>query len=388
VLLTGAGLLGRSLIRLLEVDPGFRTEHIITADLLHSSANGMEQVQFIDRLMTQMRALPDVQEVGTTRNLPLAESPSDGTYVVMSPGEQVPQSMEVLGSWFHDAARTGHAAYNPASEGYFRALGIPLLRGRSFDDHDTLNSLHVAIINQAMAKDKWPNQDPIGHLIEFGNMDGDLRPMTIVGVVGDVRQESLEALPSPTVYVNYRQHPQSMDGFTLVMRSAANPASTITAARKIVRTLGPGIPPNFNMFTQVFARSLGARRFNLTLVGAFAGTALLLAVIGLYGVMSYVVSQRTGEFGIRTALGAAPRNILRLVLKQGIVTTLAGVVIGIGGALAITRTLSSLLFGLSTFDPMTFIAVALTLMIVAVVACYIPARRAAKVDPMVALRYE
>lgn len=388
VLLTGAGLLGRSLIRLLAVDPGFRTENIITADLMHSSPNGPAQVQFLDQLMTQLRGLPGVQEVGATGNLPLAESPSDGTYVVMSPGEKPPRDLDEMLNWFHNTARTGHADFNPASEGYFRALGIPLLRGRWFDDRDTLDAPHVIIINQAMAKDKWPNQDPLGRTIEFGNMDGDLRPLTIVGVVGDVRQNSLEAPPRPTVYVNYRQHPQSMDNFTAVLRTSADPAATIDAARKIVRSLDPSVPPNFSTFTQVFSRSLGARRFNLILVGVFAGTALFLAIIGLYGVMTYVVNQRTGEFGIRTALGAAPGNILRLVLKQGITTAMTGVAVGVVGALALTRTLQSLLFGLSTFDPLTFVVVALTMIVVALMACYIPAWRATKVDPMVALRYE
>jgi predicted permease len=289
---------------------------------------------------------------------------------------------------FHDKARTGHADYNSASEGYFRALGIPLIRGRWFDDHDTIDAPHVALINEAMAKDKWPNQNPLGHTIEFGNMDGDFRALTIVGVIGNVRQVSLESQANPTVYVTYRQRPQRMDSFSLVLRTAADPAATIASARSIVRTLNPDAPPNFSMFRQVFSRSLSARRFNLILVGAFAGSAFLLAIIGLYGVMSYVVGQRSGEFGIRTALGAAPGNILRLVLAQGITTILAGVAVGVGGALALTRMLHSLLFGLSTNDPLTFAGVALVLAVVALFACYIPARRAAKVDPMVALRYE
>jgi len=198
----------------------------------------------------------------------------------------------------------------------------------------------------------------------------------------------LEAQPRPTVYVTCRQRPQRMDSFSVVLRTAADPAATIAASRRIVRTLVPDAPPNFNMLTQLFSRSLSARRFNLILLGAFAGTAFLLAIIGLYGVMSYVVSQRTGEFGIRTALGAAPGNILRLVIAQGITTILAGVAVGVGGALALTRMLRSMVFGLSTDDPLTFVGVALVLTVVALLACYIPARRAAKVDPMVALRYE
>jgi len=388
VLLTGAGLLGRSLIRLLAVDPGFRIENIVTANLIHFAPNDRDRTQFLNQLLGQLSVLPGVQQAGATSSLPLAQGLADGTYVMLNSGEQPPTQMQDMERLFHDDARTGHADYNATSEDYFRALGIPLIQGRWFDDHDTIDAAHVALINEAMAKDKWPNQNPLGHTIEFGNMDGDMRALTIVGVVGNVRQASLEAQPRPTLYVTYRQRPQRMDSFSLVLRTVADPAATIASARRIVHTLDPGAPPDFNMFTQVFSRSLSARRFNLILVGVFAGTAFLLAIIGLYGVMSYVVTQRTGEFGIRTALGAAPGNILRLVLAQGITTILAGVLVGIGGALALTRMLHSLVFGLSTNDPLTFAGVALVLAVVALLACYIPARRAAKIDPMVALRYE
>ena len=392
VLLTGAGLLGRSLLRVLATDPGFHTEHIITVDLALSyaekEADKTRRIEFLDQLLAQMRAIPGVLEVGGTGSLPLTESLADGTYVLLAPGEQPPHAMNELERWFHNATRTGHANYSPASEGYFRALGIPLLRGRLFDARDTIDAPHVALISQTLAREKWPGQDPLGQSIEFGNMDGDLRPLTIIGVVGDVREDSLEAPPTPTIYVNYRQRPQATYHFTAVLRSQTEPAAVISSARQIVRRLDPNVPPDFSTFTQVLSNSLKARRFNLTLLGVFAGTALLLAMAGLYGVMAYAVAQRTGEFGVRTALGASPGNILRLVLKQGIVTSLIGVAVGLAGALVVTRTLQSLLFGLSATDPLTFAAVALLLVGVALLACYIPARRAAKVDPMVALRYE
>jgi len=392
VLLTGAGLLGRSLMRVLSLDPGFRTEHIVTVDLaLRSVEKDVEKsrrVQFLSQFMARMRTIPGVQEVGGTGRLPLTESLSAGTYVLMSPGEQPPRKMEELEQWFHNGARTGYANYNPASEGYFRALGIPLLLGRWFDDRDTRDAPHVALISQSLAREKWLNQNPLGRTIEFGNMDDDLRPLTVVGVVGDVRDDRLETPPSPTIYVNYRQRPQAARQFTTVLRADTDPAAVIAAAREIVRSLDPSVPPSFSTLTDVFASSLKSRRFNLLLVAVFAGTALLLAMAGIYGVMAYAVTRRTGEFGIRIALGASGGNILRLVLGQGIVTALIGVGIGLAGALALTRTLSSLLFGLSATDPTTLAAVVLLLVIVALLACYLPARRAAKVDPMVALRYE
>ena len=392
ILLTGAGLLGRSMLKVLSIDPGFRTEHIVTVDLALSSADKdaekIQRIQFLGGLMDKLRAIPGVQSAGGTGCLPFTGGPPDGTFYIMNPGEQPPQKMEELGGLFHNEARTGTANYVGTSEGYFRTLGIPLERGRWFDDHDTTEAPHVALINQSLARERWPKEDPVGRMIEFGNMDGDLRPLTIVGVVGDAREDSLEAPPSPTVYVNYRQRPQGTQKFTAVLRSETDPAAVISAAREIVHALDPNVPPNFGTFDQVLAKSLNARQFNLTLVGVFSGAALLLAVIGLYGVMAYAVMRRTGEFGIRIALGATSGNILRLVLRQGVVTVIAGVAVGLAGALVLTRTLQSLLFGLSATDPLTFACVALVLVLVALVACYFPARRATEVDPVVALRYE
>jgi putative ABC transport system permease protein len=391
VLLTGAGLLGRSLLHVLSVDPGFRTEKVVTMELALSFADNdtsRGRARFLSELLSQLRQIPGVDEAGGTGKLPLTGGLSDGTYVMMAPGDQPPRSMEDLERWFHNVARTGHADYCPTSEGYFRALGIPLLRGRLFDDRDTMDAPHIAVVSQSLGREKWPDQDPIGRTIEFGNMDGDLRPLTIVGVVGDVREESLEKPSSPIVYVNYRQRPQATERFTAVMRTATDPSAVISAARGIVHALDPNVPPMFGTLTEISAISLKSRRFNLMLLGAFAGTALLLAVAGLYGVMAYSVARRTGELGTRIALGATPGNVLRLVLRQGLVTALIGVVMGIVGAFVLTRTLRSFLFGLSPTDPVTFAGVAFLLIVVALAACYVPARRAAKVDPMEALRYE
>jgi ABC-type antimicrobial peptide transport system permease subunit len=219
-------------------------------------------------------------------------------------------------------------------------------------------------------------------------MDGDLRPLTIVGVVADVHEDSLEKPTGPIVYVNYRQRPEATSNFVAVLRTAGDPSAVMSAARRIVRELDPNVPPIVSTFAEVSAVSLQSRRFNLVLLGAFAGTALLLAVVGLYGVMAYSVARRTAELGTRIALGATRANVLSLVLRQGLVTAIIGVAIGIAGAIGLTRTLQSFLFGLSPTDPLTFAAVALLLIFVALLACYIPARRASKVDPMTALRYE
>jgi predicted permease len=392
VLVTGAGLLGRSMLQVLSVDPGFRTEHIVTANLALPYADKEEdktrRVQFLNSAISQLRALPGTLEVGGTGSLPLAATLGDGTYVLMSPKEQLPQSMEELEQWFHRTDRTGYAKYSPVSDDYFRVLAVPLVRGRWFNDRDTMESPHVAIITQSLAREKWPNGDPLGHKLEFGNMDGDLRPLTIVGVVGDVRQDSLETPPSPTVYVSYRQRPQSTYNFTILLRTQANPEAAISSARNILHSLDPSVPPTFSTLDEVMASSLKPRRFNLTLVAIFAGIALLLAMAGLYGVTAYVVAGRTGEFGLRIALGASVGSVLRLVLKQGLLTTLVGVAVGLAMASVLARFLRSLLFDVSATDPFTFAAVAFLFVLTALAACMVPARRATKVDPMVALRYE
>lgn len=392
-LLTGAALLGRSLLRVLSVDPGFRTEHVITMNLAlppvtEQAVVKLRRVQFLDNLLTRVRAIPGVQDAAGTSNIPLADSHADGTYIVMNPGEAVPGNMQALEQLFHDRTRTGDAEYAPVSAGYFRVLAIPLLRGRLFDSRDTMDSPHVALISDSLTREKWPNQDPLGHLIEFGNMDGDLRLLTVVGVVGDVRQDGLERSPFPTIYVDYRQRPQATDDFNVVIRASTNPAAAISAARQIVRDLDPTVPPQFTTLAEVVSGSVQSRRFNLALVGIFAATALLLALAGMYGVMAYSVTRRTNEIGVRMALGASRRNVLGLVLGQGLLTAGAGVVIGTFISLAVSRALKSLLFGLSPADPLTFAAVIFMLVAVAMLACFVPALRASRIDPMVALRYE
>jgi predicted permease len=402
VLLVGASLLGRSLLRVLSVDPGFRTERILTMQLALPPVDSLglpqaaqldaltaKRIQFLDQVMTQVRAIPGVLDAGGTGSLPLTDSaPPDGVYLLINPGQAVPKSLEQLGQLFHDTSRTGDAEYSAVTAGFFRVLGIPLLRGRLFNAGDSAFSPHVALINQSLAREKWPNQDPIGRQIEFGGMDGDLRLLTVVGVVGDIHEDSLEQAAPPTIYVDIRQRPEQSRDFTVVIRTDADPAAVISAARRVVHDLDPNVPPQFGSMEEAVSESVQPRRFNLFVIAVFAATALLLAIAGVYGVMAYSVTRRTSEIGVRMALGATPANVLRLMLGQGFWTATVGVAIGLLVSVAAARAMATLLFGLSPTDPLTFAAAALLLALVAVLASYFPARRATKVDPMAALRYE
>jgi predicted permease len=391
VLLIGAGLLGRSLLQILSVNYGFQTENNVSLNLPLSfpanDADKARRVQQIDEILARLRRVPGVESVGAVNELPLAGSLSDGTFIVTQPGTSV-KDFEEFEKLAHDPSLTGEADYGVASESYFQTLGIPLIRGRLFDDRDVMNAPHVAVVSQSLVAARWPKEDPIGKTIEFGNMDNDLRPLTIVGVVGDIRERSLEQPPSPTVYVNYRQRPQRAADLYVVARTTSTPASVFSATREIAHDLAPDAPPRFSTVSQVFSDSLGTQHFNLILIGAFTGTALLLAMAGLYGVMAYTVQERTREFGVRMALGAQPHDVLNLVLRQGIVTIAIGVAAGVFGAIALTRTMASLLYNTSATDPITFVGVALLLTFVALLASYLPARRATRVDPVIALRYE
>ncbi len=416
VLLIGAGLLGRSFLRVLSVDPGFRTDQIITMDMALPDVNtdiaAIRRVQFLDTLLGRLRGLPGVTMAGGTAGLPLdGDWHSNGTFVEL--GEQdlsasdkaiiqrttdslsdelKPEELhEVIAFFdrlFHDRSRTGDADYAVVSDGYFETLGIQLRRGRFFSDEDGPSAPHVAVISDGVAKQRWPNQDPIGHTIEFGNMDGDLRLLRIVGVVADVKQRNLERQPRPTIYVSYRQRPHGTSHFIAVVRTSQDPGMIQPAARKILADLDPNVPPRIKTFQQVFDASLTTRRFNLTMIGTFAAAALTLAMIGIYGVLAYSVASRTREMGVRIALGATPGNVRMLVLKQALLTATIGVGFGIVAAVGFTRLLQSMLFGVKATDPITFALVTLILLAVALLAAYVPARRATKVDPMIALRYE
>ncbi len=414
-LLIGAGLLGRSMLRVLSVRPGFETGHVAVIDLqlpeIGSGTTSSQRVRFLDELIARLRVLPGVQSAGGTIALPLGSEAADGTFAILEPEQLLPAqrellqrsatvsledadpaflkaSMEFLQGAFRDPAHTGQADYVVASEGYFQALGIPLRSGRLFRDSDSPTAPHVAVISESVARQAWTHGNPIGRTIEFGNMDGDLRPLTIVGIVGDVRARTLEAAPRPTIYTSYRQRPRAVSEFNLVLRTTSDPIATFGSAHKILSQLDPAIPARFQTLDEIFSRSLNGRRFNLLLVGVFALAALVLAMAGVFGVLAYSVAQRTREIGVRLALGATERAVLGMVLRQGLAAAAVGTALGLLGSFLLTRTLRSLLFEVSPNDPVTVVAVASFLLLAALAASYFPARRAARVDPAVALRRE
>jgi len=396
-LLTGAGLLGRSLLEVLSVDPGFRIEHVIAMDVAvpespagdadpqADTARRAHGSQMLTSLVSRLRALPGVEHVAAVNAVPMDGGLPDGMFLLVSPREN-PTTIEEYSKLAQETARRGTADFCAASPEYFQALGIPLRRGRLFDARDGFEAPHVALVNEALARVRWPGQDPIGQTVQFGNMDGDLHLLTIVGVVGDTREYGPEEPARPTLYVNIVQRPRS--AFSVVMHTGADPGQVIGAARAILHAEAPDVPPRFRTFSEIYSTSLGPRHFNLTLVATFAVTALLLAISGVYGVVSYAVAQRTREIGVRMALGAEPAAVMALVLRQGLRTTLAGLVLGVAGSFAAAHAIQSLLFGVGPSDPLTFAGVAVLLVSVAGLACYLPARRATRIDPIAALRSE
>jgi putative ABC transport system permease protein len=373
------------------VNPGFRVDKIVTMDVSLPWAGWDNpkvragQVIFFSNLIERLGRIPGVRQAGAATGIPLDEGLADGMFLLMTQNE-VPKNFDGFEALFQQTERVGSADFCSATSGYFKALGIPLRRGRMFDERDVPDAPHVAVISESLARERWPGEDPLGHTIEFGNMDGDLRLLTVVGIVGDVHEYGLDAPARPTLYVDLLQRPRP--AVTVTMLSDGDTQMVTTAARGILQDLNPEIPATFRTFSQVYSASLGSRRFNLIVIGFFGVVALLLATAGVFGAMAHSVSRRTREIGVRVALGARSRDVLTMMLSQGLRTVLIGVAIGIAGALLLTRTVQGLLFDVTASDPLTFVAMVLLLVGTAVLACYIPARRAAKVDPMVALRYE
>jgi putative ABC transport system permease protein len=387
ILLVGAGLLGRSILSLLDVDLGFRTTGVVTMSLSHSGVEGRALADLHHELLSGLQAIPGVAEAGGSNRVPLLWGGANGTFVIQSHHGEI-QDFEDWGALVRIPERTGQAMYRVASEGFFRALGIPLLRGRLFDGGDGYDAPHVAVISASLADERWPGEEVIGKLINFANMDGDMRPMTVVGVVGDVRDMAIDAPPAPTVYASYRQRPRPTSEFSYVLWGQGDGGILAAAARRVAAEVAPAAPPRLWTIEEVVAAPLAPRRFSLMLLAVFGVTALLLSAMGVYGLMSYGVSQRRREIGIRVALGAMRGSVLGMVVRRGAVLAAIGVAIGVMATAWLTRFIAAQLYGIQPNDAATFAAAVAFILGVAMAASYIPARRAARVDPMVALREE
>lgn len=389
VLLVGAGVLARSFLRLMDIKPGYRTNHALVVDVALPFASGREAAQrrlaFFNDVMGRVRGVPGVMNVGASNGVPLVNTGPDGTYIIMTRiDEQIDMKMYPLLA--KDPARSGTANFTLVDGSYFDAMGIPVERGRSFRSTDTEDAPHVAVISASLAKEKWPNQDPIGKVIQFGNMDGNLKPFTIVGVVGDVRDQNLANPPQPTFYAALRQRTTAWGNLNLVVQFDGDPTSIIASVRSIVHQIRPDLPVAERTMETVVSTSVADRRFSLVLVGVFGGVALLLASLGIYSVVSYVVTQRRQEIGVRIALGARRTDVLQLVLREGALLAGGGLVAGGIGAFFLTTFLKGMVYGVSTEDPIAFAGVIGVLAGVALLASWVPARRAASVDPMNVLR--
>jgi putative ABC transport system permease protein len=390
ILLVGAGLLARSFVNVMAIDPGFRTDDGLLAETqwTFSREPGIQQRRktIQQDLLARVAALPGVDGVGLVNAHPLGSGGFfNGQFLEMSRQDEL-QTREDLAKLGPEAkSRAGLAGYRIASEGYFGAMGIRLIRGRLFDDSDGPEAPHVAVISESLAAAKWPNQDPIGRFVQFGNMDGDLRGFRIVGIVSDVREVSPETVPGPLFYGYYKQRMATR--FTLVMRSAMASALAPTV-RQVVREADPDLPLQLRTTEEALDRALAGRRFSLTLIVAFSASALILATLGIYGLITYLVAERTREIGIRLALGAESGDVLRLVLGKGLVLAIAGIVVGLAAATGLTRFLEGMLFGVSPTDPLALGVVMLVTLLAVAAASYVPARRAMRVAPVIALRAE
>lgn len=378
VLLVGAGLLFRSFLQLQSVNTGFNPAQVLTIGLSPSGTNFREDPQYIayyKQVTERISAIPGVESVGAINTLPLAKGPTAG--------------FRIEGRPLLSADQWPGGNYRNVNPDYFRALNIPLVQGRSFEERDNASAPLVALINQATADHDFAGENPVGKRITFGGVDSKRQPIwfEIVGVAANVRSIELKEEPLPEVYTASLQ--DAFSSMSFVIRTTIEPAGLTAAVRQAVQDVDRAQPvSDIRTMDNVVSESVTQPRFNLTLLGIFGVIALVLSAAGIYGVMAYTVAQRTHEIGIRIALGAKTPNVLRMILGQGLRLTALGIVFGLLGSLLLTRFLSALLFGVSPTDPLTFVVVALFLMGVALVACFVPARRAARTDPMVALRYE
>jgi putative ABC transport system permease protein len=331
---------------------------------------------FFDEVLRNVKEVPGVESTGIITFLPLSFNGMNFSFSVE--GRPSPSDMKLP-----------FALFRVVSPDYFRAMGIPLLRGRYFEAHDSPDSTPAVLVNRRLAEQYWPGQDPIGKRLKVGPMDSPNAWLTVVGVVGDVRQTGLYE-QRLEFYVPYMQERRSfMAPRDLIVRTKADPAVIAAAVRQAVWKVDKDQPvSNVRTMDQVFAAAISQERFQTLMLGLFAALALVLACVGLYGVISYSVVQRTHEIGVRMALGAQPVDVLRLVIRQGLLLTFAGLGIGMVAGMFATRVLTDMLFGVTPRDPVTFIGVPVLLLLVALLACYVPARRATRIDPLIALRYE
>jgi putative ABC transport system permease protein len=376
VLLVGAGLLTRSFLSLLRTDPGFNPDHVLTMNLMLPGAKYKDdpaRAAFYNDLVQRVKAQPGVEAAAAVNYLPLGGANSSDSYLVEGEPEPPPGQE-------HDGR------YRVATPDYFRTMEIPIVRGRGFTEQDKAGAPPVVIVNETLARRHWAGQDPIGKRIRFYGPPERAQWMQIVGVVADVKHE-LDIPVEPEYYLPMAQ--DSWPGMVLVARTSVEPSSLATALRQQVWAIDKD-QPVFDVKTmqEVRSTSVVLYSFSSVMLGIFAGVALVLASIGIYGVMAFAVTQRTQEIGIRMALGARTADVLKLVVKNGMKLALLGIVAGLAGSWALTRFIEKLLFGVQPTDPLTFSLVSVCLLLAAFVACYLPARRATKVDPLVALRYE
>ena len=378
VLLIGAGLLINSFLRLRNVDPGFRADHLLTMKIVLPEPKYAEmerRTAFYTDVVQRVGSLAGVRSAAVTTNLPLYRQ-GNSISVSVEGKPAPPPGQELI------------VVTRIVSPGYFDTMSIPLLRGRQLTDQDTAASPNVVVISETMARRFWPGEEAVGKRIAAGKVRSDEDWIQVIGVVKDVRQFELNADPKPQMYFSYRQA-----GFfaprDLVVKTDVDPASMAATVRKAVWEIDKDQPvSNIRTMEDILADSIARQRFSMLLLAIFGGVALVLAGVGIYGVISYSVAQRTHEIGIRMALGAQTGAVLKLAVGYGMKLVIAGVVIGLIAAFALTRVMSTLLFGVTATDPTTFGLISLLLVSVAALASYIPARRATKVDPIIALRYE
>jgi putative ABC transport system permease protein len=378
VLLVGAGLLIRSFLLLQRVDPGFNPERLLTFRVqLTDRYRPAERVAFFEKAVAELGALPGVRSAAAINVVPVAG--------------------RAMGAWFNivgrppaDGTNPNAVPYRVVTPGYFETVGLRLIRGRLLAESDSRERSPVVVIDEALARRQWPGEDPIGREVILGALpDNALTPKSaVVGIVSDVRQLGLDSDPPGMVYVPHRVMP-FWSAFAFVLRTAVDAQSVMPAARERIRALDPSLPiSGVRTVEEVIALSTLPARSSMLLLGCFAGLALVMAAVGIYGVLSYTVSQRQREMGIRLALGAEPSRLRWLMLGEGLRHTFIGIGLGLAGAFALTRLMQTLLFGVTPTDPVTFAGVVVLLGTVAALACYAPARRATKVDPAKIMRAE